>query len=115
MGMQTIIISEDDDAQNSDLNYHLCERSTVRCDDDDGENYNNDDGDGENRNNYDDAEDAQTLEPHPHLCEGSAVTSATGRRDCLQRAAFQRIPSKSEVARWNSFRSGSLAKMYRPY
>ena len=103
--MQTIIISEDDDAQNSDLNYHLCERSTVRCDD----------GDGENRNNYDDDEDAQTLEPHPHLCEGSAVTSATGRRDCLQRAAFQRIPSKSEVARWNSFRSGSLAKMYQTH
>ena len=37
------------------------------------------------------------------LCGRSAVTSATGRRDCLQRPAFQRIPWKSELACWYLF------------
>ena len=36
-------------------------------------------------------------ELHPHLCGGSVVTSATGREDCLQSAAFLRIPSKSHA------------------
>ena len=33
----------------------------------------------------DDDDDGLNSELHPDLCGGSAVTSATGRQDCLQR------------------------------
>ena len=70
----------------------------------------------------DDDDDDDDWELHPHLCRGSAVTSATGRRDCLQREMhsfeFHRTVSSPTMefisTRQHDMSGSSLAHYIKP-